>query len=127
MNDKVKELSEKLLGVINDDVHYKSAEQKIDCLRAYLCGLTDGIDYAFEHICNISELKIVGKPKIEPLLHTCMKCGKKTDDPVFVNNDSGSPISFRGAAYKQKVFCPDCAAELENNNTKNEATNAKGN
>ena len=55
MTDKVKELSEKLVEVIDDkEGKWSSAEEKLAHIRSYLLGLCDGYDYAIEKVEQLS-------------------------------------------------------------------------
>ena len=76
MTDKVKELSEKLVEVIDDkEGKWSSAEEKLAHIRSYLLGLCDGYDYAIEKVEDTSAIYL---KRTDGTLHTCKKCGQKT-------------------------------------------------
>lgn len=80
MTDKVKELSEKLVEVIDDkEGKWSSAEEKLAHIRSYLLGLCDGYDYAIEKVEDTSAIYL---NRTDGTLHTCKKCGQKTLFPV---------------------------------------------
>lgn len=80
MTDKVKELSEKLVEVIDDkEGKWSSAEEKLAHIRSYLLGLCDGYDYAIEKVEDTSAIYL---KRTDGTLHTCKKCGQKTLFPV---------------------------------------------
>lgn len=94
MMDGVRELAEKVIGVIDDkEKKWPSAEEKLAHLRSYLLGLCDGYDYAEAAKIKI-DVASLGTP-----LTTCVKCGKKTTEPRLV-------LGRRG------FYCPSCAKEL---------------
>lgn len=94
MTDKVKELSEKLVEVIDDkEGKWSSAEEKLAHIRSYLLGLCDGYDYAIEKVEDTSAIYF---KRTDGTLHTCKKCGQKTLFPVQTPNG---------------CYCENCIAE----------------
>lgn len=59
MTDKVKELAEKIIDVIDDkEKKWPSSEEKLAHLRSYLLGLCDGYDYVVEKLKNTSAIHL---------------------------------------------------------------------
>lgn len=57
MTDKVKELAEQIIAVIDDkEKKWPSAEMKLVLIRSYLLGLCDGYDYVVEKLKDTSAI-----------------------------------------------------------------------
>ena len=80
MTDKVKELAEKTIAVIEDkEKKCSSAEEKLALIHSYLLGLCDSYNYAVEKVSDTSAIYL---KRSDGTLHTCKKCGRKTLYPV---------------------------------------------
>lgn len=111
--DKVVELANKLIQIIDDKEGWANEGQKLGYIKAYLCGLTDGFDYCIEKINSLSSLHLepmvsgeipsdagfVAQPAKE--LFTCTQCGGKTTEPVYIKHPSAL-----------NPYCKECAKKI---------------
>lgn len=101
MTDKVKELAEKTIAVIEDkEKKCSSAEEKLALIHSYLLGLCDGYDYAIEKVKDTSAIYI---KRTDGTFYTCKKCGQKTLFPVQTADG---------------CYCENCIAEQNHSRIK---------
>jgi len=93
--DKVIELANKLIEIVDDKNGWESDSQKLGYIKAYLCGLTDGFDYCVEKINNLTAIKIENPPTE---VFTCTQCGKKTTNPIYIKHPQA-----------KNPYCEECA------------------
>lgn len=108
--DKVVELANKLIEIVDDKNGWESDSQKLGYIKAYLCGLTDGFDYCVEKIESLSSVRLEpmvsgeipsdacfnAQPAKE--LFTCTQCGQKTTNPIYIKHPSA-----------KNPYCEKCA------------------
>ena len=105
MENKVKELAAKLVEVIDKKDGWENAEQKLGYIKAYLLGLQDGFDYCVEEVSSMSCVSITGMRE----LYTCVKCGDKTPDPLFVK----VPFGKDGKGWIKQPYCKKCEEAIK--------------